>query len=46
MSGRSRQQSGSWGRLKPVNIDPLESIGLLSKGDNRHGLYTAVKRPC
>lgn len=25
-----------WGRLKNVKIDPLESIGLPSKGDNRH----------
>ena len=28
--------SGKWGRLKDMNIDPLESIGLPSKGDDRH----------
>lgn len=25
-----------WGRLKDVKVDPLESVGLPSKGDNRH----------
>ncbi|KAJ5047205.1 uncharacterized protein L3040_003046 [Drepanopeziza brunnea f. sp. 'multigermtubi'] len=36
MSSRSgRTPSGPWGRLKPVNVDPLEEIGLPSKGDNR-----------
>ncbi|CAH0023074.1 unnamed protein product [Clonostachys rhizophaga] len=30
-----RGPSGPWGRLKPVVQDPLESIGLPSKGDNR-----------
>lgn len=30
-----RAFSGAWGRLKPVTLDPLESMGLPSKGDNR-----------
>ncbi|RDW94391.1 hypothetical protein BP5796_00154 [Coleophoma crateriformis] len=30
-----RGPSGPWSRLKPVNLDPLEAIGLPSKGDNR-----------
>ncbi|KAM0259216.1 hypothetical protein ACHAQJ_003421 [Trichoderma viride] len=30
-----RNPSGPWGRLKPVEQDPLESIGLPSKGDTR-----------
>ncbi|VUC22470.1 unnamed protein product [Clonostachys rosea] len=30
-----RGPSGPWGRLKPVVQDPLESMGLPSKGDNR-----------
>ncbi|RFU27879.1 hypothetical protein B7463_g8480, partial [Scytalidium lignicola] len=30
-----RGASGPWGRLKPVNLDPLEAIGLPSKGDKR-----------
>ena len=24
-----------WGRLKPINVDPLEAVGLPSKGDKR-----------
>ncbi|OBT69437.1 hypothetical protein VE03_01106 [Pseudogymnoascus sp. 23342-1-I1] len=39
MSGRgdsgARAYSGGWGRLKPVTLDPLEAVGLPSKGDNR-----------
>ncbi|TDZ22022.1 hypothetical protein Cob_v004792 [Colletotrichum orbiculare MAFF 240422] len=31
----NRSHSGPWGRLKPVDLDPLESIGLPSKGDTR-----------
>ncbi|KAF5018690.1 hypothetical protein F66182_9304 [Fusarium sp. NRRL 66182] len=31
----SRKPSGPWGRLKPVEQDPLQSIGLPSKGDER-----------
>ncbi|KAF7544006.1 hypothetical protein G7Z17_g10294 [Cylindrodendrum hubeiense] len=30
-----RAPSGPWGRLKPVEQDPLQSIGLPSKGDTR-----------
>ncbi|KAL7936432.1 hypothetical protein V8C35DRAFT_277855 [Trichoderma chlorosporum] len=30
-----RNPSGPWGRLKPVEQDPLDSIGLPSKGDTR-----------
>ncbi|KAK1984575.1 hypothetical protein LZ30DRAFT_768672 [Colletotrichum cereale] len=30
-----RSHSGPWGRLKPVDLDPLDSIGLPSKGDTR-----------
>lgn len=31
--------SGPWGRLKPVDQDPLESMGLPSKGDLRYLLH-------
>ncbi|PNY25760.1 Uncharacterized protein TCAP_04295 [Tolypocladium capitatum] len=31
----ARTPSGPWGRLKPVEQDPLESMGLPSKGDSR-----------
>ncbi|KAF4453937.1 sphingosine kinase [Fusarium austroafricanum] len=31
----NRMPSGPWGRLKPVEQDPLQSIGLPSKGDER-----------
>ena len=31
----SRIPSGPWGRLKPVEQDPLEAMGLPSKGDKR-----------
>lgn len=34
-SREGRQPSGPWSRLKPISIDPLESVGLPSKGDNR-----------
>jgi hypothetical protein len=35
-SGRGgRTPSRAWDRLKPVNLDPLEAVGLPSKGDNR-----------
>ncbi|KAL5615664.1 hypothetical protein BROUX41_005697 [Berkeleyomyces rouxiae] len=30
-----RTVSNSWGRLKPVNTDPLDEFGLPSKGDTR-----------
>ncbi|KAI1128280.1 hypothetical protein F5Y10DRAFT_178888 [Nemania abortiva] len=30
-----RTPSAPWSRLKPVELDPLESMGLPSKGDNR-----------
>ncbi|KAI0205016.1 hypothetical protein F4808DRAFT_413010 [Astrocystis sublimbata] len=30
-----RAPSAPWSRLKPVELDPLESMGLPSKGDNR-----------
>jgi hypothetical protein len=37
MSARgNRVPSGPWSRLKPVNLDPLEVLGLPSKGDNRY----------
>lgn len=37
MSSRGgRANSAPWSRLKPVNQDPLEAIGLPSKGDNRY----------
>ncbi|KAH7144076.1 hypothetical protein EDB81DRAFT_517399 [Dactylonectria macrodidyma] len=36
MGGKGgRAPSGPWGRLKPVEQDPLQSIGLPSKGDTR-----------
>ncbi|KAI0388102.1 hypothetical protein F5Y04DRAFT_241658 [Hypomontagnella monticulosa] len=31
----SRTPSAPWSRLKPVDLDPLEAIGLPSKGDSR-----------
>ncbi|KAI9714080.1 MAG: hypothetical protein M1812_006527 [Candelaria pacifica] len=31
----ARRPSAAWGRLKSVSMDPLESMGLPSKGDNR-----------
>ena len=31
-----RANSVPWSRLKPVTQDPLEAIGLPSKGDNRY----------
>ncbi|RDL42168.1 Uncharacterized protein BP5553_02147 [Venustampulla echinocandica] len=34
-SPRGRATSGAWSRLKPANLDPLEAIGLPSKGDKR-----------
>ncbi|KOS22560.1 hypothetical protein ESCO_001979 [Escovopsis weberi] len=44
-----RNPSGPWGRLKPVDQDPLESVGLPSKGDTRlldlnaqEGYYTKI----
>ena len=33
----ARRPSGAWGRLKAPPVDVLESYGLPSKGDNRHG---------
>ncbi|KAH7193228.1 uncharacterized protein B0J16DRAFT_73900 [Fusarium flagelliforme] len=30
-----RMPSGPWGRLKPVELDPLQDMGLPSKGDDR-----------
>ncbi|CZT03849.1 uncharacterized protein RAG0_10480 [Rhynchosporium agropyri] len=45
MSSRgSRAPSGPWNRLKPMNLDPLEVIGLPSKGDNRLLDYKAQER--
>ncbi|TVY17401.1 hypothetical protein LARI1_G006150 [Lachnellula arida] len=36
MSNRGgRASSAPWSRLKPANLDPLEALGLPSKGDNR-----------
>ncbi len=34
-----RTPSVPWSRLKPVEMDPLEAIGLPSKGDNRYVTY-------
>ncbi|KAI8957242.1 hypothetical protein F5Y11DRAFT_340323 [Daldinia sp. FL1419] len=31
----NKTPSAPWSRLKPVDLDPLESMGLPSKGDNR-----------
>jgi len=31
----SRKSSAPWDRLRPVKQDPLESVGFVSKGDNR-----------
>lgn len=33
--GRGRNASGPWGRLKPVNENPLDEFGLPSKGEKR-----------
>lgn len=30
-----RISSAPWNRLRPVKQDPLESMGFVSKGDNR-----------
>ncbi|KAG9234196.1 hypothetical protein BJ875DRAFT_376975 [Amylocarpus encephaloides] len=35
MSSRGGRATGPWSRLKPANFDPLEAIGLPSKGDAR-----------
>lgn len=32
----ARGPSGPWQRLKPVDLDPLESMGLPSKGETRY----------
>ncbi|KAH8662977.1 hypothetical protein BGZ60DRAFT_78602 [Tricladium varicosporioides] len=39
-----RTTSGPWNRLKPANFDPLEAIGLPSKGDNRLLDFKAQER--
>ena len=41
----SRRPAAAWGRLKSVPVDPLENLGLPSKGDNRYasGCYTLVE---
>ncbi|CAG8950712.1 hypothetical protein HYFRA_00002922 [Hymenoscyphus fraxineus] len=45
MSARGgRATSGPWNRLKPANFDPLESIGLPSKGDARLLDFKAQER--
>ena len=31
-----RRPQAPWSRLRPAQIDPLESMGLVSKGDERH----------
>lgn len=38
MATRGGRNSVPWSRLKPVNLDPLESMGLPSKGDNRYSI--------
>lgn len=35
-SNGSRRPTTAWSRLKTVTVDPLEDMGLLSKGDSRH----------
>ncbi|KAH8789137.1 hypothetical protein BGZ57DRAFT_754826 [Hyaloscypha finlandica] len=45
MSARgARSTPGPWSRLKPVNVDLLEVIGLPSKGDNRLLDYKTQER--
>lgn len=39
-----REPNRPWGRLKKVRNDPLESIGLPSKGDNRHAKTEAIRQ--
>ncbi|GAW25063.1 hypothetical protein SAMD00023353_0102760 [Rosellinia necatrix] len=39
-----RAPSAPWSRLKPVDLDPLESMGLPSKGDNRLLDFKAQER--
>ncbi|KAH8177773.1 hypothetical protein LIA77_02855 [Sarocladium implicatum] len=34
--GQTRSGSGPWGRLRPVELDPLDSVGLPSKGDTKY----------
>ncbi|EGY22012.1 hypothetical protein VD0002_g8523 [Verticillium dahliae] len=41
---RGRGSSGPWGRLKPVDQDALDSIGLPSKGDTRLLDFKAQER--
>jgi hypothetical protein len=42
--GKSSNRSGSgpWGRLRPVELDPLDSVGLPSKGDTKYDLAQAI----
>lgn len=42
--GGGRTPSAPWSRLKPVELDPLEAIGLPSKGDNRLLEFKAQER--
>jgi len=39
-----RELNRPWGRLKQIRNDPLESIGLPSKGDNRHEIQKPYDR--
>ncbi len=36
---QANYRPSAWGRLKSVPTDPLEIMGLPSKGDNRHGTF-------
>ena len=43
----SRKSSAPWDRLRPVKQDPLESMGFVSKGDNRYlSLTSSRAAPC
>lgn len=38
--------SGPWGRLKPVELDPLQDMGLPSKGDDRYVFILTCSLVC
>ena len=38
----NRTTSAPWGRLKPVQVDPLEAMGFPSKGDNRYAAPSPI----
>lgn len=39
-----RRPSAPWNRLKSIPVDPLEDVGLVSKGDNRHANRESIAK--